>query len=102
MWQPIPAFVAFMQPQDQAFQTVPLGLFEASWTPLNLTPSIANFSSLEAISTGVGGNLLGLVKIVSSLLDLPLSLWFFVLAAGCFVVANAISESDRREAMRGI
>lgn len=100
MWQPIPAFVAFMQPHDQMFQTVPLGLFEASWSPLQLTPSIAGFSSSEAISAAVCGNLLGLVKIVSSLLELPLSLWFLALGAGCLVIASSISESERKEAFR--
>jgi hypothetical protein len=92
VWQPVPAFAAFLTPAAQSYQLVPLGLFEAHASPLMAVPSVLSFDSSEAISTAFGGPLLGVAKIIGSLLALPLSASLVAVAAAFSWGASLIED----------
>jgi hypothetical protein len=52
-------------------------------TPLDLAPSWAAFYSLDAVAARATGNMVGLARILRSLLDTALGYWLVALAIAC-------------------
>jgi hypothetical protein len=96
MWQPVPAFAVLLSPGAQADQLTPLGLFGAQISPLMTTPSLMGFDSLESAASFFGGSMLGITRILSALLNWPLSAWLVGLATLGLYVADAIDEPAAR------
>ena len=75
MWQSVPAFAVMLSSSAQSFALVPLGLLDASFSPLAMVPSMGSFETPDEVSSAIGGNLLGITKIASELISWPFSLW---------------------------
>lgn len=91
-WQQVPAFAAMLTPSAQNFQLVPMALFDASWSPLAVAPSIGSFESSDAVSSSVGGSFQGINKVASEVISWPLSTWMAVLGVGCVSAAMRIAN----------
>jgi hypothetical protein len=92
VWQPVPAYAVFLSPPAQAFQLVPLGLFEARISPLMAVPSALDFDSLDSMAAAFGGSMIGVAKIIAMLLGLPLSASLVAVAAACTWGASLIED----------
>ena len=53
-------------------------------TPLDLAPSWAAFDSLDAVAARATRNMVGLARILRSLLDTALGYWLVALAIACW------------------
>ena len=103
IWQPVPVFAVLLSPEAQ---TVNLRLtdgiptsrpgsasgtkrevlisFMSHLTPLDLAPSWAAFDSLDAVAARATRNMVGLARILRSLLDTALGYWLVALAIACW------------------
>jgi hypothetical protein len=74
-------------PQDQEAQAglneKPLISFVSHLTPLDLAPSWAAFDSLDAVAARAAWNMVGLARILRSLLDTAFSFWLVTFAFVC-------------------
>lgn len=92
-WQQIPAFAALLTPDAQTYQLVPLALFEATWSPLTVAPSIGSFVSPDAVSLAIAGEFLGVAKLVAEVIGWPLSAWMTALGIGVISVATRLGDN---------
>lgn len=71
-WQPLPFYAVFL---SQEAQELALKTYEARIQALAFVPTLGNFEGLEQVSTALSSDMVGLRKVVSWVLDLPLVLW---------------------------
>lgn len=93
-WQPVPAFAFMLNPHAQTVQLVPLGLLDAWVSPLAVVPSVGPFDTPEDVSASIGGNLLGMRKIASTLISWPLALWAALLGVICTSAATSLLSDE--------
>jgi hypothetical protein len=92
-WQSVPLYALWLSPTEQFNQLVPLALWDASWGPLMLVPSLADGASLTEVSQSSGGAMAGLVKLLAVALDAPLSLLCSLIGLSCVGGASMASAS---------
>lgn len=110
--QPVPVFAVLLSPEAQ---TVNLGLTDGTatsrprnvigtkrealisllshLTPLDLAPSWAAFDSLDAVAARAAWNMVGLARILRSLLDTAFSFWLVTLAFVCVWAMVVLEDS---------
>lgn len=92
-WQSVPFYALWLSPIEQLNQTVPMALWGATWSPIDIVPSMWVGSSLQELSRGVGGSMAGVVIIAEWILSSPLSLVSVVSGVGCIGASAVANES---------
>lgn len=113
IWHPVPVFAVLLSRQAQ---TVNLRLtdgiptsrpgsasgtkrealisFVSHLTPLDLAPSWAAFDSLDGVAARAAWNMVGLARILRSLLDTAFSFWLVTLAFVCVWAMVVLEDSS--------
>ena len=93
-WQPVPFYALFLSEEGQAM----ISAYSRA-QPLSLVPSWGSTGSLEQQAAALAGSAVGLRKIVTWLLDLPLVVPLvvagFLLLAGCGLAADEAKAAQR-------
>lgn len=92
-WQSVPFYALWLSPGEQFNQIVPIALWDATWSPIDIVPSMWAGSSLQELSRGVGGSMAGVVIIAEWVLSSPLSLVSVVSGIGCIGASAVANES---------
>ncbi len=91
IWQEVPAVAVFLSPEAQRFN---LRMTEVGFSPLDLVPSWASYSSAEAVIAALSGRMVGVSKIIGWLLEASLGGWLVSLSIGtcCALIAYVHSK----------